>query len=252
MVPAINGMYYVDSTRENQGRVLVWLHGAGGNLTQWPYTLRRLPGWRVLTPDLPGHGRSEGPGLLSIEGYAEKILDWLDALEIESAMLGGHSMGAAIVLQMTLNDPERVKGLVLLGAGSRMDVNPQLLGQLAIAEHMRGTSEQIAKWSFHRETDPRQRQAMVRQLTANRAGVVYGDFRACSEFDIGSELDRITQPALVLCGEADIMMPARLGQELAEGLLRGEARIVPDAGHMMMQEQPRKVLGFVEDFLERF
>lgn len=248
-MPVMNEIYYVDSVRGKQSRALVWLHGAGGNLTQWPYTLRRFPGWRALTPDLPGHGRSGGQGQRSIDSYAQQILDWLHALGIESVIVGGHSMGAAIALKLAMTDQDLVKGLVLLGAGSHMEVNPQLLRQLVITEHLPGTIEQITKWSFHRQASPHLRQVMAKQLTANRPGVIYGDFTACAQFDIGEELNKIKQPALILCGEADIMMPASMGQSLAEGLVRGEARTISRTGHMMMQERPDEVFALVEEFL---
>lgn len=242
-------MYYVESLRGEAGRTLVWLHGAGGNLTQWPYMLRRIPGWRVLTPDLPGHGRSGGWARQSIQDYAQDIAGWLEALDVEQAVIGGHSMGAAIALRLALNRENLVSGLVLLGAGTRMEVNPRLLQQLAIKEHLVGTAEQIAKWSVQREGDPRLKKTLAKQLAANQPSVIYGDFLACSRFEIGDRIRAIRPPALVICGEEDVMMPARLGQELADGLPNAKAVVIQRAGHMVMQERPQEVFALVVEFL---
>ena len=55
---------------------LVLIHGAGGDYLSWPAQIRRLAGYRVYTPDLPGHGKSRGHGLQRISAYGERILDW--------------------------------------------------------------------------------------------------------------------------------------------------------------------------------
>lgn len=250
-MPTENGLYYRESgAAKDSSRVLVWLHGAGGASEQWPHQLRRIAGWRVLAPDLPGHGRSGGNAENDIGGYARQIVSWLDKLELSRVVLGGHSMGAAIALATALKNPETVAALILLGAGARMPVNPDLLRQLSIPDHLGGTVNQIAHWSFGPQATTEQRERLAKALRANATGVLAKDFQACANFDVRDQVKTLGQSTLVIAGTEDQMMPAYLGQSLAESLSRGIFVDVKGAGHMMMQDYPRKTQTFVKDFLD--
>ena len=109
-MPIVNHLYYfaTRSHTENQPTVVL-LHGAGGNHLNWPHNFRRLSGCRVLAPDLPGHGKSEGIGEQSIERYAEHIHNWLRQLEVREAVIAGHSMGGAIAQTLALQHPQDVR-----------------------------------------------------------------------------------------------------------------------------------------------
>jgi pimeloyl-ACP methyl ester carboxylesterase len=249
-MPRKNGLYYRESLLGGSSeRVLVWLHGAGGAGEQWPHQLRRIAGWRVLALDLPGHGLSEGQGLLTTQAYAEGIGAWLEELDIETAVIGGHSMGAAIGLQMALEKSEQVGALILLGAGAQMPVNPDLLSHLTVPAQVEGAVKQIARWSFGRGARQEQRDSMATMLKANQQGLLTADFQACAGFDVGDRLRFVGQPTLVISGEQDLMMPAHRGERLAEGLSRGSFVEIKGVGHMMMQEATRQVTLHVKAFL---
>ena len=112
-------------------KTLILIHGAGGDHLSWPTQLRRLSGYRVYTPDLPGHGKSKGHGLQRISAYGEVVLEWMRKLELPKVVLGGHSMGGAIALWMAINHPELIHGMVLMSTGARLPVNLSLIEELA-------------------------------------------------------------------------------------------------------------------------
>ena len=85
---------------------LVLIHGAGGNHLHWPPELRRLPGATVYALDLPGRGRSDGPGHNAVPDYAKVLIGFLDAVQADRAMLMGHSMGGAIAIRGAARIPE--------------------------------------------------------------------------------------------------------------------------------------------------
>ncbi len=106
---------------------LILVHGAGGSHLHWGAAVRNLHNANVYALDLPGHGRSEGPGHGTIADYAAFVVAFMDALDIQQAVIAGHSMGGATALTAALNHPQRVAGLLLVGTGARLRVLPRIL-----------------------------------------------------------------------------------------------------------------------------
>src|SRR5262249_59855071 len=96
------------------------LHGAGLDHVVWALPARSLAhrGRAVLAPDLPGHGRSQGPALASIGELAGWVLRLLDATGIKQAALVGHSMGALVALATAAAAPPRGRALARLGGSA--------------------------------------------------------------------------------------------------------------------------------------
>ena len=108
---------------------IVFVHGAGMNRIVWYLQTRYFAhhGHAVLAVDLPGHGRSQGTLLGSVQELADWIPDLLDSAGVAKATLVGHSMGSLIALESAARHPDRVSKLALLGAASKMPVHPDLL-----------------------------------------------------------------------------------------------------------------------------
>lgn len=247
-MPRSGGLYYVsqETQRVRSAAQLVLIHGAGGSSASWPYQLRRLPGWQVIAPDLPGHGRSESPAPGTLQAYAELLWEWLDGLGIERPVLCGHSMGAAIALRMAQSAPQRTRGLVLLGAAARFSVNPHLLEKLAHPTRLQEGLRNITQWSFARRAHLALRNAHTRQLQATPHKQLLADFKICAEFDFSQAAGSLRTPALVLCGAEDQMVSPHLSGELAKQLPSGQLLSIPSAGHMLMLERPAEVTAALE------
>lgn len=229
---------------------LVLIHGAGGDYLSWPAQIRRLAGYRVYTPDLPGHGKSRGHGLQRISAYGERILDWLNKVKLTRVFLGGHSMGGAIALWIAIHHPDRLRGLILTGTGASLPVNLSLIEELTSPQGYPTAVDNICRWSFSPQTDPRLVGNVRKQMLKNRPTVMQGDFRACDAYDLGDQLDQIQTPTLILVGEQDKMTPLRFSEELAEGISGAELNVIPRAGHMVILEQPEQVAEGIRSFLE--
>src|SRR6195952_4177939 len=108
---------------------VVMLHGAGFDHTTWALHSRWFAhhGYGVLAPDLPGHGRSSGAPLPSIDEMADWTAALLDAAGVAKARLVGHSMGSLIALETAARHPARVSALSLIGTAAAMTVGPDLL-----------------------------------------------------------------------------------------------------------------------------
>lgn len=246
---------------------LLCLHGAAMSSVVYMDLLRRLtPGLRVIAPDLPGHGQSR-PALsqaadaavpLSIDGYRDVVLALMDRLALPRAILVGHSMGAAIALRLALFRPERVAGLVLLNGAARLRVSAEVLALLArelpadpvpdaqdpeaaAPATSEAMPEALAALMFSPRTVSALRERWSAVLVGAPRSVAVADFRACDGFDVRAQLPGLRVPALIVSGEEDLMVPARLSDEV-ERLIPGAQRLrVPATGHLSHLEAPELV-----------
>jgi pimeloyl-ACP methyl ester carboxylesterase len=233
---------------------IVFLHGAPNDHSVWALQSRYFAhhGHNVLAVDLPGHGRSGGPALATVEAMADWLLALLDAAGARQALLVGHSMGSLIALEAAHRAPDRVTGLALLGTTWPMKVSDALLA--ASKDDLQAAIDMVNIWS-HSGPLPRpscpapgfsvtglSRRLMQRMAERNPARLFHTDFSACNAYANGGEAAAgVRCPVLFVLGSRDVMTPPRSAQALTAAL--GHGRIVTvDAGHAMMAEQPDAVL----------
>ena len=219
---------------------VVLVHGAGGTHRHWLYQVRDLPGARSYALDLPGHGRSSGPGRDSIPAYADWLIAFLDTAGLERAILVGHSMGGAICLDTALRYPVRAAGLGLVATGARLRVAP------AILEGLQSQPEDAVRlindWAFGPEAPPEMVRLGRRQMAATPPEVLYGDFVACDRFDVLERLGELALPTAIVCGSQDRLAPSRYAVYLRDHIAGASLHLVEGAGHMVMIEQPAAVV----------
>jgi pimeloyl-ACP methyl ester carboxylesterase len=230
---------------------VIFLHGAGMDHTVWALQTRYFAhhGQGVLAVDLPGHGRSGGSALESIEAIADWLIRLLDKAKIESAAIAGHSMGAFAALDCAARYPARVRALALLGAAPRMPVNPDLLAAAKADDHL--AFELVTDWGHGRAGHLGGNVAPglwvlgggERLLERARPGVLHGDLLACDGYKDGlARAAGVACPAVLVLGAEDRMTPARAGRKLADAIRRARVIEIPGAGHMMMTEKPDETL----------
>jgi len=229
---------------------LILVHGAGGNHQLWGSTVRNLHAANVYALDLPGHGRSGGTGRWSIADIADFMLAFMDVLQLQQAIIAGHSMGSATALQMALRDPQRVQGLVLVGAGARLRVLPAILEQvLSDFEH---TVDFICESAYSARTSRELVRQGQRQMLQVAPQTIHDDFSACNAFDVTERLGEIRCPTLVICGTEDRLTPVKYATLLAERIPGAELKLIEGAGHMVMTEKPDLVAEAIEMALTRW
>jgi pimeloyl-ACP methyl ester carboxylesterase len=134
---------------EGQGQPMVLLHGASLGSSSDGFARNMGPlargGLRAIAPDRPGFGFSDGPVIASAAGHRKFILDFLDALGIERAILVGHSQQGGVSAQLALEHPDRVPKALILGGGAVLP--PSASGGDAEGEGERLTAEPSLEWT---------------------------------------------------------------------------------------------------------
>ncbi len=230
---------------------IVFIHGSGGNAGSWQKVMDGLSGqYHCLAVDLPGHAASQGEGMKSVREYCLFMKDFLDALGLESLVLGGHSMGGGIVQDLALQYPLRLKALLLIGTGARLRVLPDALEmnrKMASGE----IPPRFYPWGFAEKASPGIIAEGEREWAKTGSKVRYYDFQACDQFDIMGEVEKIRLPALILCGREDRLTPVKYSEFLNRKIAGSRMEVIEGAGHMVMLEAPQEVCRAILGFLEQ-
>lgn len=239
---------------------IVFIHGAQNDHSVWALQSRYLAhhGHAVLAVDLPGHGRSAGPALTSVEAMADWILALLAAAGVRRALLAGHSMGSLVALEACQRAPAMVAGLALLGTTYPMKVSDTLLETARKDEA--AAIDMVNIWSHssiaHKPSCPGPgfsvmggaRRLMQRMSARNPAQLFYTDFAACNSYARGeAAASAVRCPTLFVFGKKDVMTPPRSTKLLLGAIKHGKIVSV-DAGHQMMAEAPDAVLDALAAF----
>jgi pimeloyl-ACP methyl ester carboxylesterase len=249
MMPTAAGLYYFAHEEGNRSHPpVILIHGAGGNHLSWPPQLRRLPDQRMLALDLPAHGKSEGIGHHAVEDYVHDVLEFMSETGRYSAILVGHSMGSAVALSAAIHFPERVAALGLVGSGARLRVAPALLRAASDPSTFESAVRMINDASFSLQAI-RTKELATQRMMETRPAVLYGDLMACDAFNETNQLSKLSLPTLIVCGSEDQMTPLRYSEFLRDHIAGARLEVVPNAGHMVMLEQPDVISNLLADFI---
>lgn len=236
---------------EEQRPVLIMVHGAGGSSEVWRsqiYGLSKVA--NTLALDLPGHGKTAGPGMDSIEAYCGMVCNLIEDLFPQPVFLMGHSMGGAIAQAAASRRPDLLRGIILASTGPRLKVAPQFLKGLL--EDFEGTVERFLGYAYAQEAPKELVREGIRLMKEAGARVVHDDLAACDRFDARAILSAIKAPCLVVCGEKDLLTPPSLSEKLKEGISGSSLRIIQGAGHTVMIERPGPFNEAVAAFLDQY
>ena len=213
----------------------------------------------MLAVDLPGHGRSSGKPLPSIEDLA----DWVELLmervgvgaTAKNVSLVGHSMGSLAALECASRHPARIARIALIGTAVPMPVSDALLG--AAKEDEPKAIDMINNWSH----SPRSAiggyvvpgiwhfGAAKRLMERQTPGVLYNDLAACNAYRHGMEAAMsLTCPALIVSGGRDMMTNPRVSAKLATAIKDARRVSLDGAGHTLA-EQPDALLDALCNFI---
>ena len=205
------------------GEPLVLLHGGGGAGANWNLVFADpLPRYRLIIPDLRGHGRSLNPsGQFSFRQCALDMLALLDQLEIDRFKAIGLSLGAKTLLHIATQQPSRVDGMVLVSGAPYF---PEQARALMRAVDSENHSE--AEWRQMREWHQTDEQIRALWRMARAFADSYDDLNFTPPY-----LSTITARTLIVHGDRDALYPVRLAVEMYEAIGGAQLWVVPNGGH---------------------
>lgn len=205
--------------RQGDGPPLVALHDLSGTGTGMLESLSMLSDeFRVIAPDLRGHGGSPTPkGPWSIDDFASDIAR-LVAKEARGCVVVGVGLGAATAISLALGHPGLISGLVLSGVSPR-------------SEDARGQDRWAKVARVVRERGGSQAEGIA---LATEALGMRPDWRGA--------LAQVDVPAIVLAGAADRAVPAEVQRELSAWIRNARFRVVSEAGHNVAAERPGEIV----------
>ena len=250
-MPFKAGFYYsLHEGGKKDQKPIILIHGAGSSHLIWPAEIRRLTGHNVIALDLPGHGRSTGVGIQSVGDYTAAMIEFLAATNIFQAAFVGHSLGGAIALQLALDFPQHVIGIGVLSAGASFNLPTELITYLSNASTASAGYQILQERLGCTSSSQAIAAAGFKAMTSTRPSVLYGDWLACSRFDLHEQVARINTPAFVACGHEDRLTPPAQAHFLSTNLPIARLEMIRSAGHLLPFEQPAALAAGLQRFLD--
>jgi pimeloyl-ACP methyl ester carboxylesterase len=202
MTADVNGLqlFYRDS---GSGEPLLLLHGFTGSGDDWQQVFADpIAGYRVIAPDLRGHGRSTNPsGIFRFAEVARDIFALLDRLGLDRVKAIGMSAGANTLLHMATQQPSRIETMIHVSGAPRF---------------------------------PEQARAIMRATTGDdalsRHARAFADDRDDMDFT-AAKLSAISARTLIVHGDRDPLYPVEQAVELLRGIQNAALWVVPESGH---------------------
>ncbi len=164
-------------------------------------------------------------------------------------VLAGHSFGGAITLMYALKHPDELKGIIIIGSGARLRVAPMFLGPCEEAVRGNPGSWYQMVEEMYRLTPADYKREIIEKQKAIGSAVMINDFLCCDKFDVMDRVHEIKLPALIICGELDVMTPVKYASYLAAKIAGSRLVIIPQATHLAFAEKPEVINKAIEDFL---
>ena len=242
-----------------QGMPVVLLHGFPLSSAIWREQQARLSDhYRVITPDLRGHGESSAPaGIYEMEAMARDVLALLDSLDIEKAVILGHSMGGYVALAAWKLAPERFLALGLIDSQAAEDSEEARKGRLRMAEKVIAEGNQalatvmLSKlFSPALDVDaPIIEQVRQMILKTHRTAIIGSLNGMAVRHDATGTLATINIPMLILTGDKDQIISTSTAKAMTFLVSNATLAIIENAGHMPMLERPEATTTAIRKFL---
>ncbi|OQB25456.1 MAG: 2-hydroxy-6-oxononadienedioate/2-hydroxy-6-oxononatrienedioate hydrolase [Firmicutes bacterium ADurb.Bin182] len=264
--PAIKGdaetvrFHYMEA---GSGEPLILVHTIGQSLYTWRNVFFRLSEhYRVIAVDLLGHGYSDRPRNFdyTISAHSASLINFMDAMGIESAHFIGFSMGSMYVLDLVEKHPERAGKVILISPGGLTPQMPlavrmldsSLFGGLASVLYSLRTVENILEECFFDLTSITPEVVQEYYVPASDGEARRSIRRSLNRFyqdDVISRLREVMNGVLILWAADDKWHHIEIGDFFHAALPSSQLAVIRNAGHLVHEEKPEKLITSVMEFI---
>jgi len=240
--------------------VIIFIHGFPFNKSMWDKQIEVLKNnYRVIAYDVRGHGCSDvGTGIYSIELFVNDLINFMEALKIDKAILCGLSMGGYIALRAIENYPDHFDALILCDTNCTADTSEVKEKRMNTIENikkdgMEAFADDSLKNLFAPEsfTSKKAEIASTREMIVNTSKkTLYKTLRAFYERkETCSSLPNIQVPVLIMVGNEDKITPPAAAQLMHEKIEDSIFCILEQAAHLSNMENPTEFNNQLEKFV---
>lgn len=242
-----------------RGEPLLLLHGLGSSSLDWERQIRVYSErFRVIAPDLRGFGYSaKPPGPYTIDLFAQDMYGLLARLDVEACHVLGYSMGGAVALQMAVNEPERLRSMILVNCLASYEVDRWakhwfVLVRMAMARlaGMERMARFGAKRLFPEPHQEHLRRTMIERHRLNESHAYLAALYALKGWSVRAQLPGLSMPTLVIAADMDYT-PVEETADYVATLPNARLEIVRNSRHGTPFDQPARfdslVLGFLDE-----
>lgn len=239
---------------------IIFIHGFPFNKSTWDSQMKELSkNDRTISYDIRGYGKSgDGSSAPSMDLFASDLIRFMDALEIDKAIVCGLSMGGYILLNAVQKNPERFKGIILSDTQCIADSPEAKEGRgKTIATIREGKKKEFAegfiKKVFVAESLESKKDIVNKikdiVIATSDATIIAGLTALAERGETCSNLNRVQVPALIICGEGDVVTPLEQSKVLNNGLAKSTLHVIDNAGHLSNIEQPEDFNRAISEFI---
>ena len=234
---------------EGSGPVILMLHGWKDDMRTFnPLVAELGAGYRIVRLDLPGFGGSElPPRAWRLDDYVDIVAAFVQKLNLDVAVVVGHSFGGRIAMKGIARDTLAPKKLVLIASSGVAKRNTLRINALKALAKV----GKLATLPLPRRIRNSLRERLYKNIRSDyaNAGALRETFKNILAEDLSKAAGRIQTPTLLIWGSADTETPLEEGLRLSE-LIRGSIfTLVQAAGHFVHRDHPKEVAAAIEKFL---
>ena len=246
---------------EGEGKTIVFVHGLSDSLVYWKVLSENLKkDYQTLIYDLRGHGEStDDDRNTTIDVYQEDLYQLLNALNIEDAVFIGLSLGGNVILDLAVNHPEMVKGLIVMSSFPEHDEKLKKIFNdfdNAIDQGFVEFFDTILPYTLtddlleeHKELLENVKHEAAK--TANIEGIKKG-INAGYGFNLTDKLNEINVPTLVIAGEEDNLTNLEIQEKINDNIENAEMIVLEKTKHnILIGRNIEKVLNIINEFMSK-
>lgn len=249
-LPRGRRMAFIDSG--GPGPVLLMLHGFSDTSRSFSMLEPYFREYRLIVPDLPGHGVSSAGESLHVADFAETIDRFLSLMGISRLFLLGHSMGAMTAIELAARRGDSIRAVVLISGTVEPDfsADSQLAKDIfALRDPIRPTGGFLQDWyTCSRPVDHHFLSKMKKDAARMPAAVWHGVMTGFAETNLNGSASRIKKPVFCVAGSEDPLFGDSHRQRLFDALPEAQTTTLTGHGHNPHWEDPKGVSSLIAEF----